>query len=67
MHLHIAYFNSQTQGRELVNYRTTPFHKEAHETILKHDDESLLVNAGLWEENRGTTAILFWYFLDAGL
>lgn len=64
VHLHIAYFNSQTQGRELVNYRTTSLHKEVHETILKHDDKSLLVNAGLWEENRGTTAILFWYFLD---
>jgi EpsI family protein len=61
--LYIADLDSQTQGRELVNYLTAPLHQDATETKLIVGDHSLSVNTGFWDENHSKTPILFWYAL----
>ena len=63
--LYIAYLSSQTQGRELVNYLTSPLHQEAVEATITIGAESQPVNIGFFSGDRQSRKpILFWYALN---
>ena len=62
--LYVAYLNSQTQGKELVNYLTAPLHQNAAGVMLPLGHENLSVNIGVWTQHEVKTPILFWYAVN---
>lgn len=63
--LDIGYFESQSQGRELVNSRSSAFHRGSTALRLKlATGGEVIVNKKITEVNGRSTTTLFWYMID---
>ena len=60
--LYIAYFKSQTQGKEVIHYRTQWLHKEA-ETVKIHINPhgNIRVSKTIFKDRKNNELLLFWY------
>ncbi|MBI4847309.1 MAG: exosortase W [Nitrospirae bacterium] len=59
--LYAGYYESQRQGKELVNYLTKQLHKEAEEVEVLTASGSVMVNKTLLNDGKKTYSVLFWY------
>lgn len=65
VHLYIGYYESQEQGKKLVNWKSEAFHRGASTiTIALNTHESVAVNKLIRAEGGGKRLILFWYDLN---
>lgn len=65
MRVYIAYLETQYQGKEIVNYKTTILHKNAQEISAQiYPQRRMPVNVGFFEEQQGRQRILFWYQIN---
>jgi EpsI family protein len=64
--LYIGYFDDQTQGKELVGYKTSwKFHRhEAQVTIPVGPEQAYRVNRAVLPDENGSRAVFFWYDLN---
>jgi len=64
--LYIGYFNDQSQGKELVGYRTSwKFHREdGRVTVPTGSSETYRINRAVAPDRDGSRAVLFWYDLN---
>jgi len=63
--LNIGYFESQSQGRELVNFRSSAFHNGAAPIRIKlSTGEEAAVNKKTIEAGGRRTTTLFWYMIN---
>jgi EpsI family protein len=63
VHLYVAYFASQRQGKEIANYQTGRLHQFAEKrTIQVGPKETGWINSGHFTDQAGVRyPILFWY------
>jgi EpsI family protein len=64
LRLYIAYFNAQTQDRELVNYLTAPLHQDTTATVITIGEQSHPMNIGFYKNHETNVPIVFWYAFD---
>ena len=63
--LYIGYYESQEQGKELVNWKSEEFHRGASKVaITLNMNESIAVNKLIKAEGERKRIILFWYDLN---
>jgi EpsI family protein len=66
--LYVAYFASQHQGKEIVNYRTARLHRLVKEFRIPlgpmDQKQTIVVNEGRMVDEAGEHRVLFWYDLD---
>lgn len=63
--LYIGYFESQSQGKELITYKLSKLYKEEKELEVKiAERESISVNSTLISDKGRNTAFLYWYELN---
>lgn len=66
--LYIGYFESQGQGRELINYISRRFHSDAVKIdIPLGREDSVQVNKTMLREGHTPHLALFWYDLNGGI
>jgi EpsI family protein len=63
--VYLAYLNSQTHGRELVNYLTTPLHEHVDRRSLHVGQAGYEVNVGRWQDGKNRIPLLFWYSIGS--
>lgn len=62
IHLYVAYWATQHQGKEAVSYETAELHQEAKEVKVRVGPEKFItVNQGLRRNRDTKERILFWY------
>lgn len=60
--LYLAYLTSQSQGHELIDFRTAQLHEHVDERTLPTGDTTMAaVNLGFWEGRHSRKPLLFWY------
>lgn len=62
--LYIGYFESQHQGKELVNYITRRLHNGAVEIDIPIRDSFIRVNKTILSDSYANHSVLFWYDLN---
>lgn len=63
--LYIAYFNAQSQGKELVGYKTSwTFHRNDRPTAMSVGARTYRVNRAVLRDESGPRPVLFWYDLN---
>jgi EpsI family protein len=65
--LYIGYFETQRQGKELINYQTVDLYQSVSQVVLDIEGSALEVNQALYMEGKETRLVLFWYDLDGWL
>ncbi len=63
--LYVGYYDSQKQGKELVNYKSEEFHHGASKMEIKlNPDEVIVLNKLIKREGEKRRVIVFWYDLN---
>lgn len=62
--LYIGYFESQRQGKELINYKTVDLHRGVSRVSIDLGGAAFEVNRALHVEGEGARQVLFWYDLN---
>lgn len=64
VHLYIGYFESQRQGKELINYKTADLHRVASRMMLDLGGRVFEVNRAVQKDGEEARVVLFWYDVE---
>jgi len=67
LQVYVAYLASQSQGRELINHRTGPLHRQATVQEIPTGRTAVTVQRTTWEGPREQQDLVFWYQVQGHL